>query len=69
MFAKKIRAILLERDMSIKELSDKLGYKGSHFYTILEKDNLDEKQLLTIAEALNCDFDGTFTLKDTGKKF
>lgn len=25
---KKIKTILLERDMTIKELSDKLGYKG-----------------------------------------
>ena len=66
--ALKIRQILLERDMSIKELSEKLGYKGSNLYNKLERDNFTEKELNRIAEILNCDFEGIFTLKDTGKK-
>jgi predicted transcriptional regulator len=68
MFSKKIRTVLLERDMTIRQLSDKIGYKGSHLYTLLEKDNFNEKQLLKIADALDCDFDGGFVLRDTGKK-
>ena len=64
----KIRRILLERDMSIKELSDKLGYNGSNFYNKLRKDNLTEKELHRIADALDCDYDGIFTFRDTGKQ-
>lgn len=64
----KIRRILLERNMSIKELSDKLGYNGTNFYTKLRKDNLTEKELHRIADVLDCDYDGIFTFRDTGKQ-
>lgn len=66
--AKKIRSILLERDMTIKELSDKLGYEGSYLYNKLSRDRLTEPDLKKIADALNCDYDGIFTFRDTGKK-
>ena len=66
--ALKIRTILLERNMSIKDLSDKLGYKGTNLYNKLRRDNLTEKELHEIADILNCDYDGIFTFRDTGKK-
>ena len=46
--ALKIRTILLERDMSIKELSEKLGYKGANLYNKLDRDNFSEKELRAI---------------------
>lgn len=64
----KIRTILLERDMTIKQLSEKLGYKGNNLYNKLDRDNLSEKELRAIADALNCDYDGIFTFRDTGKQ-
>jgi len=66
--ALKIRTILLERNMTIKELSEKLGYKGTNLYNKLDRDNLNEKELRDIADALNCDYDGIFTFRDTGKQ-
>ena len=66
--ALKIRTILLERNMSIKELSDKLGYKGTNLYNKLRRDNLTENELREIADILNCDYDGIFTFRDTGKQ-
>lgn len=66
--ALKIKTILLERNMSIKELSEKIGDKGSNLYGKLDRDNLTEKELVKIADALNCDFDGVFTYRDSGKK-
>ena len=66
--AKKIKAILLEREMTIKELSDKLGYEGSYLYNKLSRDKLTEDELKIIANALNCDYDGIFTFRDTGKQ-
>lgn len=66
--ALKIRTILLERHMSIKELSEKLGYHWANLYNKLNRDNFSERELRDIADALNCDFDGTFTYRDTGKK-
>ncbi len=66
--ALKIKMILLERDMTIKQLSEKLGYKGSNLYNKLDRDNLSEKELHAIADALNCDYDGIFTFRDTRKQ-
>lgn len=64
----KIKTILLERDMTIKELSEKLGYKGSNLYGKLDRDNYTEKELRAIADALGCDYKGVFTFRDTGKQ-
>lgn len=64
----KIKTILLERNMTIKQLSEKLGYRGNNLYNKLDRDNLSEKELRAIADALNCDYDGVFTFRDTGKQ-
>lgn len=65
--AKKIKTILLMRDMTIKQLSCKLGYNGAYLYNKLNRDRLTEEELKTIADALDCDYEGIFTLRDTGK--
>ena len=64
----KIKVILLERKMTIKELSDNIGSKGNNLNNKLNRDNLTEQDIIKIADALNCDFDGVFTYRDTGKK-
>ena len=61
--ASKIRILLIERNMKIKDLAQMLGYSGNK----LRDDNFSEKELRKIAELLDCDFDATFTLRDTGK--
>lgn len=66
--AKKIRMMLIEREMTIKELSQKLGYQSNGFSNKLERDNFREKELREIAELLNYDFDGVFTDRDSGKQ-
>ena len=64
----KIKMILLERNMTIKQLSEKLGYKGNNLYNKLDRENLSEKELHAIANALNCNYDGIFTFRDSGKQ-
>lgn len=66
--ALKIKTILLERDMTIKELAEKIGTTGNNLSNKLSRDNLTEKDLRVIADALNCDYDGIFILRDTGKQ-
>ena len=51
----KIRTILTQRNMTIKDLSDSLGYKGSNLYNKLKKDDFTESECRKIAEVLNCD--------------
>jgi transcriptional regulator with XRE-family HTH domain len=64
----KIRTLLLERKMTIKELAEKLGTNGNNLSNKLSRDNFSEKELQEIAEVLDCDFDVIFTMRDTGKK-
>lgn len=66
--ALKIKTILLERNMKIKDLAEKIGSSGNNLSNKLARDNLSEKELLAIADALNCDFDGIFTYRDTGRR-
>lgn len=66
--AKKIRVVLLERNMTIKELAEKLGTNGNNLSNKLARDNFPEKELVQIADALGCDFEADFVLRDTGKR-
>lgn len=66
--AKKIRMVLLERNMTIKELAQKLGTNGNNLSNKLARDNFPEKELAQIADALDCDFEADFVLRDTGKR-
>ncbi len=63
----KIRILLLEKKITIKELAEKIGTNGSNLSNKLSRDNFSENELRQIAEALNCDYDGIFTMRDTGK--
>lgn len=65
--AKKIRTVLIERDITIKELAEKIGTNGNNLSNKLSRDNFSEKELRDIAAALDCDYDGVFTLRDSGK--
>lgn len=66
--ALKIKTILLERRMTIKKLAERLGTTGNNLSNKLSRDNLAEKDLHAIAEALGCDYDGIFTFRDSGKQ-
>ncbi|OJU10490.1 MAG: transcriptional regulator [Clostridiales bacterium 43-6] len=63
----KIKTVLWERKMTIKELAEKIGTNGNNLSNKLSRDNFSEKELREIAQALDCDYDGIFTMKDTGK--
>lgn len=66
--ALKIKTILLERGMTIKELAGKINISGNNLSNKLSRDNFSEKELHDIANALGCEYDGIFTFRDTGKK-
>jgi len=64
----KIKTILWEKKMTIKELAEKIGTNGNNLGNKLSRDNFSERELQEIADALDCDYDGIFTLRDTGKQ-
>ena len=66
--ATKVKMLLVVRNMSTKDLAEKLGTTGQNVTAKLRRDNLSEKDLHQIANACNATFEGTFTLNDTGKE-
>ena len=65
--AKKIKMLLVERDMTLTDLSKLLNKSLSTMSDKMKRDNFSEKDLNKIAEALNFKYDIVFTDKDTGK--
>lgn len=66
--SEKIKIVLLKRKMTVTALADKLGTTRSNLSNKLSRDNFSENELHAIAEALNCDLDMDFILRDTGEK-
>ena len=56
----KIREILKEKNMTIKELSTKIGRTNQNMANKLKRDNFSMNELIEIAEALDCTLDMNF---------
>lgn len=66
--AEKVRILLVKRKITVTDLAKRLGMSQSNLSNKLSRDNFSEKELREIAEALNCDLDIRFTLRDTGEQ-
>ena len=66
--AKLVKTLLLERDMTMTDLANKLGKTVQNMSAKLRRDNLSENELNDIADVCNATFAGSFILKDTGKE-
>lgn len=66
--AEKVRILLVKRKITVTDLAKRLGMSQSNLSNRLSRDNFNEKELQEIAEALNCDLDIGFTLRDTGEQ-
>lgn len=67
MAAKKIKKMLLERDMKLKDLAVLMGITLSTLSSRMTRDNFNEKDLQRIAELLDFEYNVIFTDKKTGK--
>lgn len=65
--SKIIKQLLIERNMSVSELADQLNIKTQSMSNKLYRDNFSFKELLEIANLLNCDIE--FITRDTKKTF
>ena len=66
--AKKIKILLVEREMSLTELAKRLNKSLSTVSDKMRRDNFSEKDLKQIADILNYDYEAVFTDRDTGKQ-
>lgn len=65
--AKKIKILLVEREMTLTDLSKLLNKSLSTMSSKMKRDNFSEKDLQKIAEVLNFDCEIVFKDKETGK--
>lgn len=66
--SKKIRVLLAQREITMTELARRLNTSKSNISDKLKRDNFSEKELVAIAEVLDCEFKGVFILKENGKE-
>lgn len=67
--AKKIRVLLVQRDMALKDLAKLLNISAPTLSNKMSRDNFREQDLREIAKVLNFDFDIVFTDQETGETF
>lgn len=64
----KIKVILKRRNMTVAQLAERTGQSRQNISNKLSRDNFTEKELYTIANALDCSFEACFIMNDTGEK-
>lgn len=67
--AEKIKILMIKRnDMSLKDLAEKIETSPQNLSNKLKRDDFSEREIIKIAEALNCDFESAFVLRDTKER-
>jgi transcriptional regulator with XRE-family HTH domain len=64
----KVRILLKRKEVTLSELSNRLGTSTQNLTNKLKRDNFSMKELRDIAEALGCTFEGYF-VDNNGEKF
>lgn len=66
--SEKIKIVLLKRKMTVVQLAEKIETSSQNLSNKLRQDKFRENELQEIAEALDCDFEASFVLRDTKEK-
>jgi len=66
--SEKIKILMIRRNITLKELAQKTDTTPQNLSNKLKRDNFNEKELLQIASALDCDFESHFVFKDTHER-
>lgn len=69
MMSEKIRLVLAKKNKSKAWLAEQLSWSTSNLYNKFKRDNFSEKELVEIARVLDCTFEASFVLNDSGEKF
>ena len=64
----KIKIILGRRNMTLAQLVEQIGQSRQNMSNKMSRDNFSEKEILEIARILDCTFDASFLMNDTGEK-
>ena len=64
----RIRILLVKQgNISEAELARRLGTSPQNLHSKMKRDNFSEQELVQIAEALDCDFSLSFTIRRSGE--
>ena len=66
--AEKIKIALVKRNKKTTDLAKLLNCSPANLYHKLKRDNFSEKELIEIANALDCTFEANFIMNDTQEK-
>ena len=69
MFSRKIKTCLANKDMLRKELAQLVGTGVTNLNNKIQRDNFSEKDMQSIADALNCELVIKLIDKETGQEF
>ena len=61
----KIKIMLIKRKMTVADLAKILNCTPTNMYHKLKRDNFTEREIIKIANILDCSFKGSFILNDT----
>lgn len=64
----KIKIILGRKKLTMTDLALKLDISRQNLSNKFSRDNFSEKELIKIAEALDCTFESNFIMNDTKEK-
>lgn len=64
----KIKIVMKRRGLTIAQLAEMTGQTRQNLSNKLGRDNFTEKEIIEIAEALNCNYDAYLTMRDNGDK-
>ncbi len=65
--SEKIRIILKRKNMTVADLAQKTNQSRQNLSNKINRDNFSESDLEKIAQALDCTYNISFTMNDTGE--
>ena len=64
----KIKILMKRRGMTLGDLADKTNQSRQNLSNKMTRDNFAEKEIKEIAEALDCQYEASFVMLDSGEK-
>lgn len=65
--SERIKVLLMRRNMTLAQLAEKTGQSRQNLSNKMARDNFSERELFSIAEALDCTYHASFVMNDTGE--
>lgn len=64
----KIKIVMKRRGMTLGDLADKTNQSRQNLSNKMTRDNFSEKEIKEIADALNCEYEPVFVMRDSGDR-